>query len=73
MQIFTVEEEQPNNIARQSQTSNDHDQLWRRDLGRGYDPPNRLQRDRHAQRHKEDTVNERTEDLGSLPPVRVGR
>ena len=68
-----MEQEQPHNITRQPQTTHHHDQLRITNLGRLHNPADRLERNGQAEREQKDTVDERTEDLGALPAVRVDR
>ncbi len=68
-----MEKEQPHNIAHQPQSSHNDDDLRVADLGRGDDPSKRLKSDTNAKCNKEDTVDERAQDLGSLPAVGVFR
>ena len=70
--VRTMEQEQSNNITQQPQTTHHHNQLWITNLWRFNNPPYSLERNRHAQREEKDTIDERTEDFGALPAVRVG-
>lgn len=66
-----VEEEQSHNVRSQSQASNNQDELWLRDLLRFHEALNGFKEDAHAERHKENTVDQRTQCFRALPAVCV--
>jgi hypothetical protein len=66
-----VEQEQSDDVTGQPQRSDNDDQLGVRDLADVEEPFNGFHEDRETQGEQEDTVDERSEDFGSLPSVRV--
>lgn len=66
-----VEEEQTHNVRSQTQASHDQNQFRVRDLLRLDEALDSLEEDANAQRDQEDTVDKRTERLGSLPAIGV--
>jgi hypothetical protein len=68
---MVVEEEQSHDVRRQSQTSYNQDKLRLGDLLRLHEALDGLEEDAHAQRHEEDTVDQRTQCLRALPSICV--
>jgi hypothetical protein len=66
-----VEQEQSDDVTGQSQRSDNDDQFGVRDLADVEEPFDGFHEDRETQCEQEDSVDERSEDFGSLPSVRV--
>lgn len=66
-----VEEEQSHDVRSQSQASDNQDELRLRDLLRLHEALDGFEEDAHAQRHKEDAVDQRTQRFRALPAVCV--
>lgn len=62
-----VEEEEADDIGSQAKTSDNQHQHWMRHLLRFEESLYRIEEDGEAQGHKEDTVDQRTERLSTLP------
>ena len=67
-----VEEEEANNVGRETERTDKHDELGVGDLGRRNAASDRLETDGDTKSDQENTVDKSTEDLCSLPSVRVG-
>jgi len=71
--VPTVEEEQSDDVTKQTERSDNGDDHSIADLWRADESTERFETDGKTKRQEEYTVDERTENLSSLPSVRVGR
>lgn len=68
---MVVEEEETNNVGCQSEGANDYNEARVLHLSHVDEALQRLHEDGEAERQQEHAVDQRTQDLGALPSIRV--